>query len=133
MPAPANETFGTTVKVAAQTALRDAFDSGSGAAVLELLSAADAVLLSVPLSDPSGTVNGSTGVLTVTMPTATINAAATGTIAWGRIRDSNNNVHWSAPAEAGSAPVAGKVVVNTLSAVAGQPITVVSIVFNPPA
>lgn len=133
MPAPSAETFSTAAKVAAQTSLRDQFDSGSGPAVLEALSSADVVLLAVTLSDPSGTINSGTGVLTVTMPTATVNAAATGAIAWGRIRDSNNNVHWSAPAAAGTSAVAGQLVVNTLSAVAGQPITVMSIVFNPPA
>jgi hypothetical protein len=133
MPAPSAETFSATVKVAAQTALRDTIDSGSAAGKLRLRSSADALLWEGNLSDPCGTVNGSTGVLTITMPSYTINASASGTIAYGELVDSNNNVHWAAPAAAGTTAVAGQVVVNTLSAVSGQPLTVISIVFNPPA
>lgn len=133
MPAPSAETFGLTVKVNAQTALRDAIDSGAAAGRLRLRDSADVLLWDAPLNDPCGTVAGGTGVLTITLPTSTVNASANGTIAYGQLVDSNNNVHWAAPAAAGTTAVAGQVVVNTLSAVSGQPLTVISIVFNPPA
>lgn len=133
MPAPPAETFGLTVKVNAMTALRDAIDSGAAAGRLRLRDNADVLLWDGALNDPCGSVNGTTAVLTITLPTATLNASATGTIAYGQLVDSNNNVHWAAPAQAGTSAVAGVVVVNTLAAVSGQPLTVVSIVFNPPA
>lgn len=131
MPAPAQETFSTSAKVNAQTALRDLIDAGAGAGKLKLRSSADALLWQTNLTDPCGTVAGGTGILTITVPAGTVNASATGTIAYGEITDSNDNVIWSAPAAAGTAPVAGQVVVNTLSAVSGQPLVVVSITFTP--
>jgi hypothetical protein len=130
MPAPANATFSAAAKVAAQNSLLALIDAGS-AAKLRLRDSSDVLLWDGTFTDPAGTVNGTTGILTLTFAGGTVNASATGTIAYGEITDSSNTVIWSAPAQAGSSAVAGKVVVNTLSAVSGNPITPISMVFDP--
>ena len=48
-----------------------------------------AVLATIPLADPAGSV--SNGVLTFTMPQSDTSADGTGTAAAARIRDSDNN------------------------------------------
>lgn len=130
MPAPSSETFSAAAKVAAQTSLKDLIDAGSSGGKLKIRDASDVLLWTGTLADPCGSVNGTTGQLTITLPTSTVNASATGTAAYGEITDSADTVIWSAPTQAGSAPVSGKVVINTLSLVSGSPATVVSITFG---
>lgn len=130
MSAPSTETFAAAAKVAAQTSLRDLIDGGSGAGKLKIRDASDVLLWTGTLADPCGTVDSGTGQLTITLPTSTVNASATGTAAYGEITDSADTVLWQAPTQAGSAPVSGKVVINTLSLVIGSPATVVSITFG---
>lgn len=131
MPAPASAIFSAAARVAAQTSLLGLIDAGSGAGKLRVRSAADVLLWEAPFTDPAGSVNGTTGVLTITFPAGSPNAVATGTAAYGEVVDSANTVIWSAPAEAGSTAVAGKVVLNTLAIVSGSPVTPVSLVFDP--
>lgn len=130
MPAPGAETFSNAAKVAAQTALRDLIDGGSGAGKLKIRDASDVLLWTAPLSDPCGTISGA-GVLTITMPSYTANASATGTAAYGELTDSADTVVWSAPTQAGTSAVSGKVVINTPALTSGSPMTVVSITFTP--
>jgi hypothetical protein len=131
MPAPASATFSAAAKVAAQNSLLALIDAGSGAGKLRIRTNADVLLWEAPFTDPAGTVNGATGILTITFPAGSPNAVATGTAAYGEVTDSSNTVIWSAPAESGSVAVAGKVVLNTVSVVSGSPITPVSLVFDP--
>ncbi len=131
MPAPAFATFSAAAKVAAQNSLLALIDAGSGAGKLRIRSSADVLLWEAPFTDPAGTVNGTTGILTITFPAGSPNAVATGTAAYGEVVDSSNTVIWSAPAESGSVALAGKVVLNTVSVVSGSPITPVSLVFDP--
>lgn len=77
--------YATDTKTARMGAVRDKLDAGSGSGVLEMLSAGGAVLCSLTLQKPSGTL--SNGVLTLTGP-LTGSAAATGTITQARLRDS---------------------------------------------
>jgi hypothetical protein len=131
MPAPASATFSAAAKVAAQTSLLALIDAGSGAGKLRVRNSSDTLLWEAPFTNPAGTVNGTTGVLTITFPAGSVNGVANGTAAYGEVTDDANTVIWSAPAEAGSTAVAGKVVLNTLSVVSGTPITPVSLVFDP--
>jgi hypothetical protein len=71
-------------------------------------------------------VNGTTGQLTMTMAGRNESADATGTAAYGEFCDSAGLVHLSLPAQAGSAAVSGKIVINSLSIVAGGPVEVLS-------
>jgi len=128
MPAPTTATYSAAALVAANTSFRDLLDSGA-AALLRIRDASDVLLVSYTLSDPCGSVNGTTGVLTITAPSA-VNAAASGTAAYAELCTSGGTVHLSLPAQAGTTAVAGKVVLNTLALVSGAPVSIVSIVIG---
>ncbi len=111
MPAPSSPTYSAAAKVAAHTSFRDLLDSGSGAGSAKVRDASDVLLVTIPLDDPSGTINGTTGQLTLDFPAAA-NAAASGTAAYAELCD--------------RAAVSGKFVLNTLAIVSGSPVEVVS-------
>lgn len=126
MPAPSVATYSAAALVAAHTSFRDLIDSGSGAGFVRIRSSADVLLAQIPLSDPCGTVNGTTGQLTFSISGPDTSADATGTAAYGEFCDSDGDVHLALPAEAGSAAVSGKIVINTLSIVAGGSVELIS-------
>ena len=126
MAAPTVATYSAAALVAANTSFKDLIDAGAGAGSIKIRDAADVLLATVPLTDPCGTVNGTTGQLTITPSGRDESADATGTAAYGEFCDSNGLVHLSLPAQAGSAAVSGKVVINSLSIVAGGPVEVLS-------
>ncbi len=125
MPAPSSPTYSAAAKVAAHTSFRDLLDSGSGAGSAKVRDASDVLLVTIPLNDPSGTVNGTTGQLTLDFPAAA-NAAASGTAAYAELCDSDGDVHLAIPCQAGTSAVSGKFVLNTLGIVSGAPVEVVS-------
>lgn len=127
MPAPSSATYSAGAKVAANTAFRDLLDSGSGAGLIKIRDAADVLLGTCTMDDPCGTVNGTTGQLTLDPVTGDSSADANGTAAYVELCDSDGDVHLSLPAQAGSVAVSGKAVLNTLSIVAGGPIEVLSV------
>lgn len=129
MPAPGSDSYSAEAKVAAGEALKALIDTGS-AGRIEILNEADTVLATFTLTDPCGSVNGTTGVLTLGYAASTVNASASGTASWGRVCESDGTVHWSAPAQAGSTAVEGKVVINTLTLVSGSPVTIISTTLN---
>jgi hypothetical protein len=125
MPAPGAPTYSAAAKIAAHTSFRDLVDSGSGPGTIKIRSSADVLLATITLTDPCGTVNGTTGQLTLTAA-STPNAAATGAAAYGEVCNSTGTVYLAMDAQAGSSPVAGKLVINTLSLVAGTPVELLS-------
>jgi hypothetical protein len=83
-------TYSATAKTNRMTAVRDTIDAGSAAGKLEICTAScAAVLATITLNDPSGTVSGS--VLTLSGFPKTVAATGTGTAAEARYRDSDNN------------------------------------------
>lgn len=126
MPAPGSATYSAAAKVAAHTAFRDLIDSGAGAGTIKVRDASDVLLATIPLSDPCGSVNGTTGQLTFSIAGRDESADANGTAAYAEFCDSDGDVHLALPAEAGTAPVSGKIVFNSLSIVAGGPVEVLS-------
>jgi hypothetical protein len=66
-----------------------AIDAGGGPGTLRLLTNGGAVLSTVTLGNPAGTVNG--GVLTFSTPEFDLGAAGTGLAFEGRIYDANGN------------------------------------------
>ena len=126
MPAPSVATYSAAALVAAHTSFRDLIDSGSGAGFVRVRSSADVLRAQVPLSDPCGTVNGTTGQLTLTASGPDTSADATGTAAYCEICDSDGDVHLALPAQVGTTAVSGKAVLNTLSIVVGAPVEVLS-------
>jgi len=125
MPAPTIATYSVAALVAAHTSFRDLIDSGSAAGKIRIRDAADALLAETVLADPCGTVNGTTGQLTFSVATQE-DAATAGTAAYGEFVDSDGDVHLALPCEAGTAAVSGKLVLNSLTLVAGGPVNIVS-------
>lgn len=128
MPAPAQYTYSAVALVAAHTSFRDLIDTGVGAGSIKIRSAADVLLATIPLVDPCGSVNATTGRLTLALAGRDESADASGTAAYGEICDVAGVGHLSLPAQAGSAAVSGKLVLNTLAIVAGGPVEVISAV-----
>lgn len=126
MAVPAVATYSAAALVAAHTAFRDLLDAGTAGGSIKIRDAADVLLAQVPLTDPCGTVNGTTGQLTLTMAGRDESADASGTAAYGEFCDSAGLVHLALPAQAGAVAVSGKIVLNTLSIVAGGPVEVLS-------
>ena len=126
MAVPTVATYSAAALVAAHTAFKDLIDAGIAGGSIKIRDAADVLLATVPLTDPCGTVNPTTGQLTITMAGRDESADATGTAAYGEFCDSAGLVHLSLPAQAGSAAVSGKIVINSLSIVAGGPVEVLS-------
>ena len=126
MAVPSVYTYSAAALVAAHTAFRDLIDSGAGAGFVRIRDSADALLAQVPLSDPCGSVNGTTGQLTFSIAGPDTSADASGTAAYAEFCDSDGDVHLALPAEAGSSPVSGKIVLNTLSIIVGGTVTIIS-------
>lgn len=126
MPAPANATFSLAARVDAHEAFLALLDAGTGAARIYVYDSADALLATVTLDDPAGTVSGTTGVLTFAFAAGPFVATASGTIAYADFCDSDDLVHLSLPAQAGTTTVSGKIVFNSLNVIEDAEITVVA-------
>jgi hypothetical protein len=126
MPVPSVATYSAAALVAAHTSFRDLIDSGSGAGFIRIRDSADVLLAEVPLVDPCGAVNGTTGRLTLDIAGRDESADAGGTAAYGEICDSTGAVHLALPTQAGSAPVNNRLVLNSLAIVAGGPVEILS-------
>lgn len=125
MPAPIAAEYEATALVAAHQALLDLLDTGAGDAELGILSADDTELATLVLDLSTSAVNGTTGQLTLVATSAT--ATVSGVAAYGEVRDKGGAVQFSLPAQAGNAAVSGKLVINTLTIILGQPVSVVSL------
>lgn len=126
MAVPTVATFSAESLIAAHTALLNLIDTGTAGSV-KIRDSADVLLAQIPLTDPAGTVNGTTGQLTLTPDGRDESANASGTAAYAEICESDGTVHLALPAQAGASPVAGKLVLNTLTIVSGLPVEILSI------
>lgn len=126
MAVPSVYTYSAAALVAAHAAFRDLVDAGSAAGSIKIRDAADVLLAEIALSDPCGSVNGTTGQLTLSIAGPDSSANASGTAAYGEVCDSAGLVHLALPVQQGAAAVSGKLVLNTLSIVAGGPVEVLS-------
>jgi hypothetical protein len=127
MPAPTAPTYSAAAIEAANTALLDLIDAATDPAMVRIRSASDALLCEIELDDPAGTVNGTTGILTLATATADTNAIGTGTAAYGEICDGDGTVILALPCTQGTAEASGFLVLNTLTLVTGSPVTLLSI------
>jgi hypothetical protein len=125
MTVPTVATYSVASLVAAHTALRDLIDAGTGAGFLRLRSSAGVLLAELTLTEPAGTVSGTTGRLTLTA-SGPADALATGTLAYGEFCDSAGLVHLALPAALGAAPATGAIVVNSLAILQGAPVELIS-------
>jgi hypothetical protein len=125
MTVPTVATYSAAALIAAHTSFKDLIDIGTAGSI-KIRDAADVLLAQIPLSDPCGSVHGTTGQLTFSISGPDTSADASGTAAYGEFCDSAGLVHLSLPAQAGAVAVAGKIVLNTLSIVAGGPVAVLT-------
>ena len=126
MPTPTQVTYSPAALVAAHTSFQDLIDAGSAAGAIKIRDADDVLLATVPLTAPCGSVDAITGRLTITPAGRAESADATGIAAYGEFCDSEGAVHLSLPAQSGSSAEVGKLVINTLTIVAGGPVEVLS-------
>ena len=126
MPAPSTYEYHVDALVDAHQAVLDLIDGGSSTGFVRLYTDADAILAEIPLNDPAGTINATTGQLTITSSGPDTSANATGTCTWGAITDSDGTEIISLPATAGTSAVSGQLVLNSLSVVSGAEVTLVS-------
>lgn len=127
MPAPASATYSAAAKIAANTAFLNLLDAATGPVSLAIRDASDVLLAEIALTDPAGSVNGTTGALTLTPDGREEAAPAGGTAAYAELRDAANIVHLALPCAAGSVAVSGQCILNTLAIVSGAPVEVVSL------
>jgi len=119
-------TYNNTVKDSRMTQVLNAIDGGEGAGYIEICSAAyAAVLATIVLSDPCGTVG--TQALTLTMPKSDTTAANTGTAAISRIKDSSGNIIISGLTVGTSGTV---IILSSLAITAGDTVTLNSAVIT---
>lgn len=130
MAVPVGVEYSAAVIIVAHTGFRDLIDAGAGAGKMFIRDSADVLLAEVPLSDPCGTVNGTTGQLTMSIAGPDTSANASGDAAYCEFADSDDNVHLALPAVQGSAAESGKIVLNTLTIIAGGPVYVLSAVIG---
>ena len=126
MTVPMLPTYSVAALVAAHTTFRDLIDAGATAGSIKIRDAADVLLAQVPLSDPCGAVTSATGQLVFGVAGRDEAADTGGTAAYGEFCDSAGLVHLSLPTQAGTAPVSGKLIINSLSIVGGGPVGVIS-------
>jgi hypothetical protein len=127
MAVPTAPTLSAAAKVALNAemiALIDADDPAAG--LIRIRDADDVLLAEMTLDLPCGTVDGGTGVLTLAIAAQEASAPDSGTAAYAEYCDSSGNAILSLPCQAGAAPVAGYLVLNTLTIVATGAVTIVS-------
>lgn len=130
MPAPSQYTYSVAALVAAHTAFRDLIDSHATlAGSIRIRDASDVLLGSIPLADPCGTVDGGTGQFAADVDPVPRDegAEAGGIAAYAEICDGTGVAHLLLPCEAGTELVSGKLVLQTLTVVAGAPIELVGL------
>lgn len=125
MPAPASASYSAAVLVAIHGDLLDLIDGGSSAALVKLYSEADVLLAEITLDDPAGTVNGTTGQLTLTQDVAGT-GLADAVCTYGTITDGDDTVIATLPASEGSSAVSGEIVLNSEDIVTGAAVNLTS-------
>lgn len=126
MPAPSEATYADSLKVTAQTATRDALNSGS----IQIYTEADVLLAQFTLPNPCGTVSAA-GVLTLDDSNISdVTVLADGTATWASFRNSSNVEQLAAPVSVGSSAVAGEVVLTAVALVTGATVSLISATFG---
>lgn len=130
MPSPTVATYSAATLVGAHTFFRDLIDAGTGAGSIKIRDAADVLLAQIPLTDPCGTVNVTTGQLTITPGGRDESANASGAAAYGEFCDSEGAVHLSLPAQQNVVSASGFLTMNSITVVANGPVEVLSVVIG---
>ena len=127
MPAQHLANWSPTVIVAAHTEMVTILSSGAAAPTLTIHDADDVLLGTITLPDPAGTVNPTTGAVTVTQQAREDSAPTEGVAAYSSLRDGDGVVHRSMPCQQGTVAVLGYCVLNSLQILQGSPVELVSL------
>lgn len=122
--------YSAAAVIAANTSFLNLLDANASAAMIRIRDASDVLLAEITLSDPAGTVDGTTGQLTLSVATQETSAPATGTADTAEITDGAGTVHLTMPCAAGSAAASGSCVLSSLNIEAGGAVNVVSAVIG---
>lgn len=120
MTVPVDATWFVSAKVEAHTAVLALLAGGS----IKVRSASDALLATLAMGSPAGTVASLSGQ--VTLASVAADASASGTAAYGELCDSAGVVVCALPCAAGVEAVANRLVLNSLALLVGGAVTVVS-------
>lgn len=129
MPAPSVATYHVQAKIDAHTAFLALIDAGTAGSI-KTYDNSDVLLVTHTLTDPAGTVSGTTGQLTLTTAATTVNATTSGTAAYSTVCSSGGTAYLTIPALQGTVAVAGKIVFNSLTLISGQPVQILSAVIG---
>lgn len=119
-------TWAGSVLVAAHTAVLGEIDGEGATAYVDIYDSGDVLLSTLPLDFPSGTVNGTTGQLTMAFGARDEEAAASGTASYATLCDAADAVLATITCAEGSTPVSNTCVLTSLAIVAGSPVEGVS-------
>lgn len=118
--------YSVAALVAANTSFLDLLDAEVGTAKIRIRDSGSVLLAEITLSDPAGSVDGTTGQLTLSVATQETDAPATGVADTAEITDADGVVHLTLPCVAGSAAVSGQCVLSSLNIVTGGAVNVLS-------
>lgn len=124
MTVPTVPTYSAQALIDAQQALLDLIDVDAAAAKFKIRDSLDVLLGEITLDDPAGTIDVA-GQMTLTSTGADL-ATGNGTAAYAELTDGADVVHLSIPVSEGVAALTGFIVLNSLTIIAGQPITLLS-------
>lgn len=116
--------YSAAALIAAHTAFRTLVDGETGAVTLKVRDVADVLLATITLQDPSMSINGTTGQITLLIAAREESAPASGTADYAELCDGIGGVHLTIDCVAGTVAVPGYVVMNSLNVIAGGPVEV---------
>jgi hypothetical protein len=126
MAAPYLSTYSPAALIAAHTALLGVIDGDTNPGKVTIHNTADVLLAEIPLADPGGSVNQTTGALSLTPDGREDDAPAAGTPSYGTVRNGAGTAIHSLPCQQGTEAVPGKCVLNTMSIQAGDAVELIS-------
>lgn len=117
--------WSVTAITAAHQAIIDLVDGGTGAGSLAIRDSADVLLVTIPLTEPCGTIDGA-GKLSLTAANAEDNAVASGTADYAELCNGDSVVYATITCQQGTEPVDNRCVLSDLTIVESEPVNFVS-------
>lgn len=112
--------------VAAHNALLPLIVAGTGVPRITIHNSSDTLLAECPLIDTAGSVNQTSGLLTLTPDGREESAPAGGTPSYASIRDASGNELRSIPCKQGTTADPGWCVLSSMTIIQGEPVEIVS-------
>ena len=119
--------YSLALMTAGYTAALNVITGGSGASTVSIFDADDVLLAEATIDDSASAVSETTGDITIAILAQEDAAPESGTASYAQIIDGDGDPHVQVDCQAGTTPIAGYCVLNTLSIVAGAPVEVLSV------